>query len=81
MIKSHLLSLIFTIGLIAVNCQYLKPKITKTTFIDISIDGIPAGRIEFGLYGDVAPKTVENFRVFCTGERGPEFHYKGTPIH
>jgi len=35
---------------------------------DITIGGQPAGRIQMELFADVAPKTAENFRQFCTGE-------------
>lgn len=37
-------------------------------FFDISIGGVPSGRIKMELFKDICPKTVENFRQFCTGE-------------
>jgi len=39
-------------------------------FFDVEIGGISAGRIVFELFNDVAPKTAENFRCLCTGEKG-----------
>eukprot|EP00053_Salpingoeca_punica_P009682 m.87086 g.87086 ORF g.87086 m.87086 type:complete len:368 (-) comp15122_c0_seq2:427-1530(-) len=49
-------------------------------FFDISIDGVDEGRIVFELYNDVVPKTAENFRVLCTGEK-PGLTYKNCPFH
>jgi hypothetical protein len=56
-------------------------------FFDISIGGEAAGRIVIELRTDVAPRTCENFRALCTGEKGPSarsgkrLHFKGCPFH
>ncbi|KAL7448685.1 hypothetical protein ACHAWC_000836 [Mediolabrus comicus] len=54
-------------------------EITDTVYFDITSDGEPLGRVEFGLYGEVVPKTTENFKALCTGEKG--FGYAGSVFH
>ena len=48
-------------------------------FFDMDIGGRPAGRIVMTLDADVCPKTAENFRALCTGEKG--FGYAGSAFH
>lgn len=48
-------------------------------FFDMTADGESLGRIVIELRTDVVPKTAENFRALCTGEKG--ISYKGSPFH
>ena len=55
-------------------------------YFDMTIGGAPAGRIIMELRADVAPKTAENFRCLCTGEKGTgksgkPLHFKGSSFH
>ena len=54
--------------------------------LDVSIGGEPAGTLTLELFADVVPKTAENFRALCTGEKGTgksgkPLSYKGSPFH
>jgi len=55
-----------------------KPKLPRC-FLDITADGNPVGRVVVELRSDVVPKTAENFRALCTGEKG--YGYKGSSFH
>lgn len=55
-------------------------------FFDMTIGGKDAGRIEMELFKGLVPKTAENFRCLCTGEKGvgksgKPLHYKGSCFH
>jgi len=57
-----------------------------TVFFEISIGSRPAGRMTFELYKDVVPRTAENFRCLCTGEKGmgqsrKPLCFKGSSFH
>ena len=40
-----------------------------SVYFDIQVDNAPPSRVTFELFKDV-PKTIENFRALCTGEKG-----------
>ena len=60
-------------------------KVCARVFLDITIDDLDAGRIEIDLFSDT-PKTSENFRALCTGEKGmgrvgKKLHFKESMFH
>lgn len=55
-------------------------KVTSQIYFDVTHAGVPLGRIVLGLFGDDAPKTVQNFREICLkGIDG--LSYNGTRFH
>ncbi|KAK6260030.1 hypothetical protein SCA6_014504 [Theobroma cacao] len=65
----------------------MSKKKNPLVFLDVSVDGDPVERIIIELFADVVPKTAENFRALCTGEKGvgkstgKPLHYKGSFLH
>ena len=71
-----------TVSLLCVFHSYLRFLLYEI----LAIGGDPKGKIVMELYASVAPKTVENFRCLCTGEKGTgklgkALHYKGSIFH
>ncbi|XP_074089049.1 peptidyl-prolyl cis-trans isomerase F, mitochondrial [Macrotis lagotis] len=48
-------------------------------YLEVGAEEQPLGRVVLELKADVVPKTAENFRALCTGEKG--FGYKGSTFH
>ncbi|WWC98071.1 peptidyl-prolyl cis-trans isomerase D [Kwoniella sp. B9012] len=55
------------------------------TYFDITIGGSPAGRLTFELFDDVVPKTADNFKHLCLGDKtnssGRKLAYEGSIFH
>merc|ERR1719232_2425154 len=68
------------------NMKIITPHITSKVFFDISINNEEQGRITMILFDKVTPKTAENFRALCTGEKGvgiagKPLHFKNSTFH
>jgi len=63
-----------------------KPKNETRVFFEVSVGGQSIGKCIIKLYTDKAPKTAENFRALCTGEKGrmrngKKLHFKHSIFH
>ncbi|XP_059298592.1 peptidyl-prolyl cis-trans isomerase CYP63 isoform X2 [Lycium ferocissimum] len=73
-------------SIFGLRCRMNKKK-NPLVFLDVSIDGNAAEKIVIELFADIVPKTAENFRSLCTGEKGvgestgKPLHYKGCLFH
>merc|ERR1711990_575493 len=66
--------------------QFKNQMSNPRVFYDVTIGGQNAGRITIELFADKVPKTAENFRALCTGEKGvgkkgKPLHFKGCSFH
>lgn len=69
-------------GVIVPNAKGDNPHV----YFDIKQGDEDLGRVIMQLYMDITPKTAENFRALCTGEKGEgsegkPLHYKGCAFH
>ncbi|TIB06351.1 hypothetical protein E3P96_00519 [Wallemia ichthyophaga] len=70
---------VLTLALFAILAVALARDITDKVFFDVDQGGNSLGRIVFGLYGSVTPKTADNFKHLCIGDKGPS--YEGVSFH
>ncbi|XP_065844888.1 peptidyl-prolyl cis-trans isomerase B-like [Oscarella lobularis] len=55
------------------------PLVTAKVYLDMEIGGEEAGRIVIGVFGKTAPRTVRNFVLLASGEKG--YGYAGSTFH
>lgn len=63
-----------------------KAKVTKKCFFDVQIGKEKPQQIVIGVFGEVVPKTADNFMALCRGDKGKTksgiaMTYQGTKFH
>lgn len=48
-------------------------------YFTVAVDDQPLGKITMELFSHIVPKTAENFRALCTGEKG--FGFRNSIFH
>ena len=76
---SVLATLVVVISSCSSRAEAAGPEVTHKVWFDMTIDGQDVGRIEIGLFGDVVPRTVENF--FQLAQRTAPEGYKNSIFH
>jgi hypothetical protein len=64
------------VGFIDLNVT--EPKITDVCWMDIQVENSPTVRVEFSLFGEIAPETSRNFRDLCSNKL--DFGYRNSDI-
>lgn len=77
---------LFAAAVLAVGAPTALANDNPKVALDVTIGGKPAGTITIELFADVVPKTAENFRALCTGEKGmgksgKPLSYEGSAFH
>lgn len=57
------------------------PVCNTRVYMDVSIGNKHAGQLVFELFSQTCPKTTENFRALCTGEKGNGLSFTNCPFH
>ncbi|KAJ7319744.1 hypothetical protein JRQ81_019255 [Phrynocephalus forsythii] len=57
----------------------LSKETNPVVYFEISADDQPLGHVTIELFSNIVPRTAENFRALCTGEKG--FGFRNTIFH
>lgn len=52
------------------SCKIIYMKLCPQVYLSISADDEPLGTVTIELFSHIVPKTAENFRALCTGQKG-----------
>lgn len=77
---SHFVLLLLLLASLAASCEGAKYRVTSQVFMKFRHGNEPMGKVVIGLFGEDAPKTVDNFRALCIRGIGGRT-YAGTRIH